>query len=231
MRGRVLLKCFPIRRDEAKKAFREAHSLGQRKPLFFSLWYENEVSLGTFEAAIDVASAALSASVGERAEWLMRRANSKLQSAYQQDRRADTELSKTQLHSAAEDLSLAMASDSSLQWDAVWKESVFRTHDSLWALSTRGPENVPEFVEALDFQLSALKRGDVRVEIYKRLFIALSSLSRLTKNRPGVRSEKEGNLVAQRARWCLDAMNSAPKELSLYKEFREAKQAVAAMER
>jgi hypothetical protein len=231
MRGRVLLKCLPIRRDEAKKAFREAHSLGQRKPLFFSLWYENEVSLGTFEAAIDVASAALSASVGERAEWLMRRANSKLQSAYQQDRRADTELSKTQLHSAAEDLSLAIASDSSLQWDAVWKESVFRTHDSLWALSTRGPENVPELVEALDFQLSALKRGDVRVEIYKRLFIALSSLSRLTKNRTGVRSEKEGNLVAQRARWCLDAMNSAPKELSLYKEFREAKKAVAAMER
>ena len=91
MRGRVLLKFFPIRRDEAKKAFRKAHSLGQRKPLFFALWYENEISLGTFEAAIDVASAALSASVGERAEWLMKRANSKLQSAYQQDRRADTE--------------------------------------------------------------------------------------------------------------------------------------------
>lgn len=231
MRGRVLLKFSPPRRDEAKKAFRAAHSLGQRKPLFFSLWYENEVCLGVFEAAVDVASAALSASVGERSEWLMRRANSKLQSAYQQDRRADIELSKTQLQSAAEDLSFAMTSDSSLQWSAPWKESLFSTHDSLWAIATRASDNVPDLVDALDFQLAALKRGDVRVEMYKRLLIALNSLSRLMNNRHGSRSEKENNLVAQRVRWCLDAINSAPKELSLYKDFREVKLAINAMDR
>jgi len=226
MRGRVLLKFFPIRRDEARKAFRDAHSLGQRKPLFFALWYENEVALANFEAAIDVASAALSASVGERSEWLMRRANSKLQSAYQQDRRSDTELSKTQLNSAADDLSNAMTSDSSLQWSAVWKESLFKTHDSLWSVITRGVDGVPELVEALDSQLAALKRGDVRVDIYKRLLIALNGLSILIKNKPGDRSDRDNNLIAQRTRWCVEAINSAPKDLGLYKEFRDVKRAI-----
>jgi len=124
-----------------------------------------------------------------------------------------------------------MASDSSLQWNAIWKESVFKTHDSLWALSSRGQDNVPELVEALDFQLSALKRGDVRVEIYKRLSIALGRLSGLTKNRPRSPIGKGKQPSSQRVRWCLDAMNSAPKELGLYKEFRKAKLAVTSMER
>jgi KaiC/GvpD/RAD55 family RecA-like ATPase len=226
MRGRVLLRFTPIRRTDARKAFRLAHSLGQRKPLFFSLWYENEISLGYFEPAIDVATAALSASVGERSDWLMRRANSRLQCAYQQDRRHDYELAKSQLSSAADDLSLANTIDSSLQWNAIWKESLFRTHDSLWTLSVRAANSVPEQVEALDSQLAAVKRGDNRLEVYKRLHIALGSLSSLIKEKSENMSEREANLFAQRSRWCSEIINSAPKELNLYREFREMKRSI-----
>jgi len=226
IRGRVLLRFSPPRREEARRAFRGAYSSGQRKPLFFNLWYENEIAMNNYESAVDIASSAFDASVGEQPEWLMRRASSRLHLAVQQDKRNDTELSKSQLSLAADDLSAAMTKDASLQWDAVWKESLFKTHDSLWTVITRSAERVPDWVDAFDSQLSAAKRGDVRVEIYRRLQVSLSQLAFLISGRSGDLSEKDRNLIAQRVRLCIEAVSAAPKELGLYKEFREVKRVV-----
>ncbi len=229
MRGRILLRFVPQRRSEARKSFRQAYSFGQRKPLFFQLWYDNETALDNFEGAVDVASAAIDASIGDGPEWLIRRANSRVQSAVQQDKRSDFELAKSQLSAAADDLRLAVGGDPSLQWDAVWKESIFKSHDSLWTMITRSAEQIPDWIDALDSQLAAIKRGDMRVDVYQRLQISLSRLSYLIAGKSGERSERDSNLVAQRARWCLEAIDSAPKELRSYKEFREVKRVITSM--
>lgn len=231
MRGKVLLRFAPPRREDARKAFRKAHSLGQRKPLFFSLWYENEVVLNNFDVGIDVASDALSASIGDRFDWLMRRVNCRLHAAAQQNRSVDTESAKIQLGFAADDLNKAMSENSSLQWNTIWQESLFKTHDSLWSVITRSAKQVPDWIEALDSQLAAIRRGDVRLDIYRRLQISLNQITFLINNKDIDGSKRNINLVSHITRLCMEALSSAPKELALYKEFREVKRVIGAQMR
>lgn len=219
MRARVMLKLTPPKKDEARKTLATAYQLGQRKPEFFGIWYDTEVLLKHFESAVDVATNALEASVGMRSDWFCKRAFSRLQSAAVQDKAGDAEHTRTQLRNAADDLTSALKIDSALEWDAIWRETIFKTHDSIWIISTRGAKGIPEWVEALQSQLDSIHRGDRRVETYVRLQLALVAISELSMDR---NSERGENLLAQRARWCHDAFRDAPKELTRYREFRGA---------
>jgi hypothetical protein len=223
MRGRVLLKLTPPKREEARKTFSNAFALGQRKPEFFGMWHDTELMLNHFEAAVDVATWALDASVGSRSDWFRRRAHARLQSAVVQDKAGDTEHTRMQLASAADDLVEAVRIDPELEWDALWRESIFRTHDSLWAISIRGAQSIPEWGDAFEMQLGAIRRGDRRIEVYSRLQRALAGMSDIISDRHSGRSERNENFLAQRARWCLEAFEEAPRELRAYKDFRAAK--------
>jgi transcriptional regulator with XRE-family HTH domain len=57
----------------------------------------------------------------------------------------------------------------------------------------------------------------------------LNSLTYLVAGKSGERSDRDANLVAQRTRWCIEAIDSAPKELRSYKEFREVKRVVTSL--
>lgn len=229
MRARVLLKLSPPKSDEARKTFSSAYELGQRKPEFFGLWYDTELLLEHFEAAVDVATNALDASVGMRSDWFRKRAFARLQSAALQDKAGDVEHTRTQLRNAADDLASALRIDSALEWDALWRETIFKTHDSIWVTSIRGAKSVPEWVGALETQLDAIRRGDRRVEIYVRLQQALTAITDLAIDRRSAKGEKGENLLAQRTRWCVEAFEEAPRDLKNYREFRDALERVEAL--
>jgi tetratricopeptide (TPR) repeat protein len=229
MRARVLLKLNPPKSDEARKTLSNAYELGQRKPEFFGIWYDTELLLEHFEAAVDVSTNALDASVGMRSDWLRKRAFARLQSAVVQDKAGDLEHTRTQLRNAADDLASALKIDSALEWDALWRETIFKTHDSLWIISIRGAMSVPEWIDAFETQIDAIRRGDRRVEIYARLQRALTAISELATDRRSARGERGENLLAQRTRWCIDAFREAPRDLKNYHEFRGALEKVEAL--
>jgi hypothetical protein len=221
MRARVLLKMSPPKKLEARKNFSSAFDLGQRKPEFFGMWYDTELALQHFEPAVGVATAALDSSVGSRADWFRKRAYARLQSAVTQDKAGDIEHTKIQLKAAAEDLTSAVKTDESLEWDPLWKETIFKTHDSLWSVSIRTADSLTAWTDALETQLAAERRGDHRIEIYSRFAQALEEIEGLVKDR-----QSHTNLLAQRARWCLQAFEEAPRELRSYREFRAVKYVV-----
>ncbi|MBO9642389.1 MAG: putative DNA binding domain-containing protein [Pseudacidovorax sp.] len=218
LRGRVLLKFQKPRLTEAKTAFMKAFDLGQRKPLFFDMWFNTLLDLEQFEGAVEVATAAIEASSGNKAEWLMRRAQARLQSAGVQDKRGDVEHAMNQIDQAGEDYALAAITAPSLRWDIRWKENFYRTNDSLWNLWARKAQQVPEWIEAFDVQEIAIRRGDLRLDTYTRMWDAYRTIRNLLQRRSD--SNRTANLLAQVKRRGRQILADAPKELRIYKQYR-----------
>ena len=217
LRGRVLLKFEKPRLTEAKAAFMSAFDLGQRKPLFFELWHNTLVDLEQFEAAVEVATSAISASSGNKADWLVKRAHTRLQSASLQDKRGDTEHTVNQLDQAAEDFSVAASTDQSLIWNSNWQEGFYRTNDALWSLWSRSAQSVPEWIKAFDTQEKSIKRGDLRLESYVRMREAYFKLQRLLQGQSS--SSRTENLLAQIKRRGKEILKDSPKEYRTYKQY------------
>lgn len=220
LRGRVLLKFDKPRLHEAKTAFMKAFDLGQRKLLFFGMWYDTVLDLGQFEGAVEVATSAIEASAGNKGDWLVKRANARLQSAGLQDKRGDTEHAINQLNQAAEDFCAAAAIETGLRRDSTWKESLYRTHDGLWAVCTRAATSIPEWLEAFDLQARSIQRGDARLDTYARLKDAFEGLQRLAGGN-STPTQRTDNLVAQVARRGQEILQQAPKEFRVYKLYRQ----------
>jgi hypothetical protein len=166
MRARALSQLGHNRQLECKKAFKFAHEQGQRKFKFFQLWYEFESEGDFHEVAIEVCSSAIEAGAGEKSDWLINRAHSRICSAAIHYRREDWEHVRSQLRSAAEDLHDAKLHNPELIWDNTWKEYLYQTHDSLWKLDRRFTILTPDLINSLDNQLMAIERGDHRYEIF-----------------------------------------------------------------
>jgi tetratricopeptide (TPR) repeat protein len=226
LRGRVLLKFSKPRLAEAKAAFIKAFDLGQRKALFFGMWYDTALDLEQFEGAVEVATSAIEASAGSKADWLVRRANARLQSAGHQDRRGDTEHTVNQLKQAADDFYDAGFAEPALRWDSSWKESFYRTHDGLWTVTTRTATSVPAWLDAFDMQVRCIERGDLRLDSYSRLKDAFVGLRTLVRNSAST-TERAGNLVAQVARRGQELLRQAPKEFRVYRLYREVEKVFA----
>lgn len=226
MRARALLSCIPSRLEEARKAFKQAYAYGQRKPRFFQLWFETESEGEYYEVAIEVASDALGASVGNRADWLVNRAHSRIRSALTRSKKTDTEHSRAQFVGAANDLFEARKVAPELEWDNVWKELSYSTHDSLWNLDSRDMMKVPSLITALDGQLQAIARGDVRFDVYARLPLVLGAMSKVLVNSRASKSDREINLMIQSTKQCFNAIKAAPQNLKSMRAFDQARKEV-----
>jgi tetratricopeptide (TPR) repeat protein len=216
LRGRVLLKFEKPRLLDAKEAFMKAFDLGQRKALFFGMWYDTLLDLLHFEGAVEVSTSAIDASAGNKSDWLIKRANARLQSAGLQDKRGDTEHTVNQLKQAAEDFFLAASAEYALRKDATWEESFYRTHDGLWAVCTRSAKSVPEWLDAFDVQAKAIQHGDLRFESYARLKDAFEELRKLIEF-GNSKTRRTDNFLSQLARRGLGILSDAPKDFRVYK--------------
>lgn len=220
LRGRVLLKFPKPRLVDAKDAFMRAFDLGQRKAQFFGMWYDTLLDLEQCESAVEVATSALEASSGDKSEWLIKRAQARVRSAAVQDKRGDAEHTINQLNYVAEDFCAAGVADEALRWNASWLESFYRTHDSLWAVSTRSAASVPEWLDAFDGQLRCIKRGDTRLENYVRMKLAFDAILRLGK-RESAGTQRAGNFIQQLTRNGKEVLKDAPREYKVYRDFRQ----------
>jgi len=220
LRGRVLLKFEKPRLQDAKAAFAKAFDFGQRKLAFFGMWYDTTLDLEQFEGAVEVCNHALASSAGSKADWLVKRANARVRSAALQDKRGDMEHTINQLERAADDFFDAAMADAALKWDSSWKESLYRTHDSLWAVETRMASSLPHWLDAFDLQTRSINRGDHRLDTYARLKRAFDEMRGFLKM-PTAASQGSGNLIAQSARRGKEILIQAPKEFRAYKLYRQ----------
>lgn len=226
MQARSLLACNPSRIEEARRSFKQAYAFGQRKALFFQLWFETEGQAEHHEIAIEVASDALGAGSGNKSDWLINRAHSRIRSAAAQNKVNDIDHSRTQLVRAANDLVDARKVAPDLEWDNVWKELLYSTHDSLWSLDTREMLEMPSLINALDGQLHAIGRGDTRFDVFVRLPRVLDAMSRVLVGGRDSRSEKENNLMVQSTKLCLAAYKAAPQNLRSMRGFELARKQI-----
>jgi hypothetical protein len=226
MRSRALLAFSPSRVEEARRSFKQAYAFGQRKALFFQLWFETESKEEHYEIAIEVASDALGAGAGNKSDWLINRAHSRIRSAVAQSKLNDFEHTRAQLVRAGNDLVDARKVAPTLEWDNVWKELLYSTHDGLWSLDTREMLEMPSLVNALDGQLNALASGDTRFDVFVRLPQILDAMSRVLVGGRASKSEKENNLMIQSTKACHAAFKSAPQNLKSMRAFDQARKQI-----
>ena len=224
MAARSLTYHRPPKLIEASKQFNKAFNLGQRKFLFFSLWFETEIQINRFESAVEVAGRALDASAGENDFWLRRRANAHLRVAAIHNKSGDFSSAITQLQQAADDLASCPDKKGELILRQEWESQLFSTHDALILIHSRGGQDVPEVLLQLDDIVEFPKRGDRRIEIYLKAEELFSKLRLLTSWAKSGYSNQQFNLIATQARRCNNMFRDAPANLNNFSLFRIAKE-------
>lgn len=219
------LTCFrPPRAKEASKRFNTAFNLGQKKLLFFSLWFETEMQIEHFESAVEVAGRAIDASAGEKNMWLKRRADARLQVALLHNRATDSDAALSQLQHAANDLAACPDKKGDVIFRQDWESLLFNTHDALLGIHTRTSIGIPGILSMLDDIVEFPRRGDKRIEVYlktEQLFSQLKNSFSLSKS--GYTTQ-QFNLIATQARRCKQVFKDAPVYLGNYSSFRLAKE-------
>lgn len=214
MRGRVLQAFTPPRISDARKAFRLAYDLGQRKEMFFSLWFDAEANSKSLDSAIEVCEKAIANGVGNKGEWYETRAKVRIQSSRSQDAAGDRDHAIAQLKLAADDLVEAAKPlkkrQAFSQQGIHTHELMILAHEELWRLSAREAKDVPSWVSVVDIQLETIARGDKRAENYDRLADAVAAVNRTSLAGKSGRSTRAVNLVEQSIRRATTAFDQAP---------------------
>lgn len=224
MAARSLTYHRPPKSIEASKRFNTAFNLGQRKFLFFSLWFETEMHINRFESAVEVAGRALDASAGENNFWFKRRADAHLRVAALHNNSGDFSSAVTQLQQAANDLASCPDKKGDLIFRQEWESQLFSTHDALILIHTRGGHDVPDILLQLDDIVEFPKRGDRRIENYLKAEKLFSHLKLLISSTKGGYTNQQFNLIATQARRCNNMFRDAPTNLNNFSIFRMAKE-------
>lgn len=224
MCARALTYHTPPKYSEASKKFNVAFNLGQRKLLFFSLWFETEMEIGHFESAIEVAGRALEASSGDRNFWMKRRAEARLQVAAMHSKTEDNEAAIIQLKLAAEDLASCPDKNDDMSYRQEWETHLYNTHDALIRLQMRNTMDVSNTLALIDDVIQFPRRGDIRLEIFIKAEKFFSQLKSLMSTSIDGYSAQQFNLVATQARRCNSMFREAPTNLNNFAAFRIAKE-------
>lgn len=223
MAARALTYYRPPKLIEASKRFNTAFNLGQRKFLFFSLWFETEMQIDHFESAVEVAGRAIDASAGEKNFWLKRRADARLRVAALHNNSNDFGAAVLQLQQAANDLASCPDKKGDLIFRQEWESQLFNTHDALISMHARGGHGVPDILLQLDDIIDFPQRGDRRIEIYLKAESLFFQLKTLIGSAKGEYSSQQYNLIASQARRCNNMFKDAPINLNNFSLFRKAK--------
>lgn len=228
MTARALTYHNPPRNSEASKRFNSAFNEGQRKLLFFSLWFETEMAIGHFESAAEVAGRALEASAGEKGFWLKRRAEARLQVAAMHSKTEDVETAIAQLKQAADDLAACPDKKSDISFRQEWESNIFNAHDALIRLMNRGAMDVPSLLGLIDEIIFMSKRGDMRIAIFLKLEKFFSQLKNIVANSSDGYTTQQFNLLITQGKRCLSMFKEAPANFSNFPAFRAARERLVA---
>lgn len=223
MAARALTYHNPPRNSEASKRFNFAFNQGQRKLLFFSLWFETEMAIDHFESAAEVAGRALEASAGEKGFWLKRRAEAKIQLAAMHSKTEDVEAAITQLKYAADDLAACPDKDIDITFRQEWESNMFSAHDALIRLMSRGSTDVPSLLGLIDEIILFPRRGDRRLDTFLRLEKTFSELKFIVPTSTDGYSTQQFNLLTTQCKRCIVVFKDAPSNLSNFAAFRSAR--------
>ena len=198
MRGR----CYLAKSDGrslgvARRAFKKAYELGQRKDLLFSIWYDSEMEAKHPSGAVEVADLALSTDGAQQCDWLKRRAKARYEQAkgFQESRNKETALAE--MVACADDLRQAISScDDPTEQPAVreWWECV---NDETWALVSNDGGDIPNIRYAFGLTRDFILKGDRRLANYDR---TMTSCERLLRRIHDPLSEGLRNMVSQMVR-------------------------------
>lgn len=224
MCARALTYHTPPKYTEASKRFNAAFNQGQRKLLFFSLWFETEMAIDHFESAIEVAGRALEASAGDKNFWMKRRAEARLQVAAMHSKTEDNEMAILQLKLAADDLASCPDRSGDLAYRQEWETHLYNTHDALIRLQMRNTMDVSSTLAVIDDIIQFPRRGDVRLEIFLKIEKFFSQLKTLMATSTDGYSAQQFNLIATQARRCKFMFKEAPANLNNFLAFRIAKE-------
>jgi len=223
MTARALTYHVPPRNNEASKRFNTAFNQGQRKVLFFSLWFETEMAISHFESAAEVAGRALEASAGEKGFWLKRRAEAKIQVAAMHSKTEDIETAINQLKHAADDLAACPDKGSDITFRQEWESNIFSAHDALIRLMSRGSTDVPSLLGIIDEIIIFSRRGDRRLEIFLLLEKTFSQLKFIVPTSSHGYSTQQFNLLSTQCKRCISMFKDAPSNLNNFSVFRSAR--------
>lgn len=235
LRGWVLMSLTPSRIEEARKEFRQAFDLGQRKEIFFNYWFEAEVEAGSIDGAIDVCEKAILNEAGNSRDWLELRAKARIHSSKIQETAGDREHAITQLKAAADDLSTVLNKS---QKDGKFSHKNIESqelqvfaHDELWRLTSSDLDGIPSWINAIDSMVDVLGYGDKRGINYARLADAVSSLHKASLSHRSERSDRTINLITQNIRHADTLFSQAPSTIKGEKIYQEARRTLDSLRR
>lgn len=223
MAARSLIYYRPPKLIEASKRFNNAFNFGQRKFLFFSLWFETEMQIDHFESAVEVAGRAIDASAGEKNFWLKRRADARLRVAALHNKSGDFDTAVSQLQLASNDLASCPDKKGDLIFRQEWESQLFNTHDALIGMHERNGYSVPNLLLLLDDIIEFPKSGDHRIEVYLKTEKLFHQLKNSVGSNKNGYTDQQFNLIATQARRCNNMFRDAPANLINFLLFRSAK--------
>jgi len=179
MRGRILAQASSINWGEVRRTYRSAYDNGQQKELFFVCWYESEIHDNHYEGAIEVCNNAMVGESAGKGIWLQRSANARFKLSERHEQTGDREHGILQLNCAIDDLLKARQYSSENIIKSTEILQLELVHDKLWKLFVRHAKEATTWVQAIDTQISAVQRGDERIEVYERVVFAFYQLSLL----------------------------------------------------
>jgi TIR domain len=187
--------------NNVRGILKRAYDAGQRKALFFDLWYSCEIDIKHYRGAVDVASNAIDEHSADKKGWLVKRSEAKHLCAHVRGRNADIVGALEDFIGARDDIKVAMhlAHGRNDENEIIGK--LYLIHEELWRLLSVNAYEVPEWIESLEVAIDAVEGSkDQLVWIERAVTCVGKILDRFifSDKNEGAITIRQYNLVDQR---------------------------------
>ena len=222
VRARALALVPGVQPAQVRKAFEAAYDAGQRKDVFFDLWFKAEITCTSFDRAVEVADRALQSNAGTPIYWLTKRIDARRLAA---DRHlsGDPEHAAAQVRLAFADISrigeLVRSADEEADSlvEATAQRYVEIFADLHWRIA-RPLGDFARWLDAAERQLDAIVLGDERGDTYLRAAAALVGLFKSVSSSSGTTP----GVVEQQLKRVLQLYRRAPHIVARDPKFKSA---------
>lgn len=179
MSGRCHLAQRPPNFNHASKDFEQSFSLGQRKALLFTLWFQAEYGRGDLDATMEAINKAIDQPGIEPNEWLEKRAQVRIERARRRASATSRDSFYRELDEAVRDLRLALKNTRSTTEAARIERLVAQSYALKTSLLKSEVELSPNGIRALDSIQEVTKISKFDPEVLSHYFLAVKDIATL----------------------------------------------------
>lgn len=187
--------------NNVRDILKRAYDAGQRKALFFDLWYRCEFDIKHYRGAIDVASDAIDEHSADKKGWLVKRADAKHLCAQGRGRNADIGGAIEDFIGARDDIRGAIHLAHGGYDEYAILDRLDLIQEELWRLLSESAFEIPQWLESLEVAIDAAEGGRDQLAWVERAITCVGKIMdrvAFSDKSKGSITTRQYNLVDQR---------------------------------